>query len=126
MKGVFTMEKKIDIKYELYKLYQLDWMMERGYGLDDVIQGMNGEPVDHDDYIFDGPDGLHADTEKIFGNWQDEVGFPGGCLYVCFGEFCDNELNDVRYMHKLISRTNSLRQNMLNEAYREYLMESAS
>lgn len=115
------------MKRTLYELYQLDWMMSHGYSLDDVIKGMNDyEAVDHDDNIHNDEDGrgMHADIERIFWDWQWGVGFPGGCIYVCFSEFCRAELLDADYIPWLLEQVKDNRErNELREAYEKWLKE---
>lgn len=107
------------MKKRLYELYQLDWLMSHGYSLRDVIKGMGDhEAVDHDSYIHDSEVGMYADVERIFSEWESDVGFPGGCIYVCFDEFCGAELNMPVYIQKLLNVAND---NKLTEAYLEWL-----
>lgn len=107
----------------LYDLYQLDWMMTHGYSLTDLMRGMNSEAVDHDEYIFDTEqDGMHADIERIFSEWECFEGFPGGCIYVCFDEFCGAELTDIGYIKGLLDRVPW--EEGLRDAYNQWLEDN--
>ena len=113
------------MKRKLYELYQLDWMLVHGYGLPDIIKGMNDhEAVDHDSYIHKDENGdSYADVDKIFLDWED-VGF-GGSLYVCFDEFCDAELTEVEYMKSLLARAILLEgYEELEETYDEWVKKN--
>ena len=108
------------MKRKLYGLYQLDWLMTHGYSLRDVIKGVNDhEAVDHDENIHDGEDGMYADVESMFNEWEGDVGFPGGCIYVCFDEFCAAELTDVGYIEGLLNRVPW--EEELRDAYNKWL-----
>ncbi len=111
------------MKKRLYDLYQLDWLMSHGYSLHDVIKGMDDhEAVDHDSYIHDSEVGMYADIERIFSEWEGYVGFPGGCIYVCFDEFCHAELLDADYIPWLLEEVKDNRErNELREAYKKWL-----
>ena len=110
------------MKKRLYGLYQLDWMMSHGYSLADLMCGMNSEGVEHDDHISDTEqDGMHADIERIFSEWEGDVGFPGGCLYVCFDEFCGAELTMPDYIQGLL---NAAHDDELEKAYNKWLEKS--
>lgn len=115
-----------EMKKILYGLYQLDWMMSHGYSLADLMHGMNSEAVDHDEHIFDTEqDGMHADIERIFAEWEGDVGFPGGCIYVCFDEFCNAELLDANYISWLLEEVKDNRErNELREAYNKWLNDN--
>jgi len=118
------MTEKIMKRY-LYDLYQLDWMMTHGYSLTDLMRGMNSEAVYHDEYIFDTEqDGMHADIERIFSEWEGDVGFPGGCIYVCFDEFCGAELTDIGYIKGLLDRVPW--EEDLRDAYNKWLKDNGS
>lgn len=115
-----------EMKKMLYGLYQLDWMMSHGYSLADLMHGMNSEAVDHDEHIFDTEqDGMHADIERIFAEWEGDVGFPGGCIYACFDEFCNAELLDANYIPWLLEEVKDNRErNELREAYNKWLNDN--
>lgn len=114
------MTEKIMKRY-LYDLYQLDWMITHGYSLTDLMRGMNSEAVCHDEHIFDTEqDGMHADIEGIFAEWEGDVGFPGGCIYVCFDEFCGAELLDKEYILWLLDEV-AKDDDDLRDTYLEWL-----
>lgn len=83
------MEKSIARK--LYERYQLDWMIQHGYSVNDLIHEIDEEEKD-----FDG----NASAEEIYGDWEFGTGF-GGSLWVYFDEFLDNEFKETEYMHSL-------------------------
>lgn len=110
------------MKRRLYELYQLDWLMSHGYSLRDVIKGMGDyEAVDHDSHILDSEVGMRADIEGIFEEWESDVGFPGGCIYVCFDEFCGAELAMPDYIQGLLDVADN---DELEEAYKKWLEDN--
>ena len=112
------MMTKEQMKKKLYGLYQLDWMMSHGYSLADLMRGMNSEAIDHDEHIFNTEqDGMHADIERIFSEWECFEGFPGGCIYVCFDEFCGAELTMPDYIQGLLDVADD---DELTEAYKKW------
>ena len=71
-----------------YQKYQLQWMIDHGYSLDDLISGMTEVWFDS------GPDSTLTD---IYEGWERERGF-GGNIWACFDEWADCEgamQNDV-------------------------------
>ncbi len=110
------------MKRRLYDLYQLDWMMTHSYSLTDLMRGVGSEAVYHDEHIFDTEqDGMHADVEGIFVEWEGDVGFPGGCIYACFDEFCGAELTMPDYIQGLLDVANN---DDLTEAYKKWLEDN--
>jgi len=90
------------MKERLYHAYQLEWLMDHGHSLSDIMKGMAECP--HGDLISDDEDNgeKKADIPQIFEEWLD-IGF-GGEIWSCFDEFCDCELTDTDYVADLISR----------------------
>lgn len=68
----------------MYELYQLDWLIQHGYSLDDIIKIVNENNV--------------RNVEDL-----QEVGIYGEC-FASFAEFCENEYKDTEYMNELASR----------------------
>lgn len=83
---------------ELYRLYQLDWMMSHGYSVYDIIKECNNELYE---FVADGTT-LEDDPnpELDFEN----SGFEGS-LWVCFDEFLHAEYLDEKYMAELMDHS---------------------
>ena len=76
-----------EIAYELYKQNWVDTHTTREMRLD-VLREYCSCNEELDLYSFD--------------DWINEVGYGSGSLYVCYGEFCDAEYRDERYMCELL------------------------
>lgn len=75
-----------------YNLYQLDWLLEHGHLLDDVLVSLIGHVKESD------PDDL---PENILNEWPG----PQAQIYASFWEFCENEYRDEDYMRSLLNAT---------------------
>lgn len=64
-----------------YEKYQLRWMIEHGYSLEDFIRELKW-------YTKHGSN--NDDLLTVFTDWQREYGFNGE-IYVCEEEYYDNE-----------------------------------
>lgn len=60
-----------------YENYQLQWMMDHGYSLQDLMRSM--------DEYYAGKDISNREIEDLFNEWQDEYGFHYE-LWACDGE----------------------------------------
>lgn len=81
-----------------YAKYQLDWMSQHGFSLQDLMQELH-------EYQYTDPenfDMISEPVDEIFAGWEDETGFSGE-LWVCFNEFLDAEYQDAEYMKYLLS-----------------------
>lgn len=75
-----------DIKRIAYEKYKLDWMIQHGYTLTDLIELL-------DNYCY----GVYDD----FKIWQKDEGFNGD-IWASYDEFIDNEHEDEEYMGSLL------------------------
>lgn len=98
-----------------YEKYQLDWMMQHGYSLQDVFEVLKeGYIKSCESGDIDGGTSCDADLEALE-VYFDEYGF-GGEMYVCYDEFLYAEYTDVKYMRCLLTKKEFL----------EYLKENFS
>ena len=81
-----------DMKHKLHKLYILDWLMSRGYGLGDFVKAIEKYRGDDDDCV------------EAYVAWYNHGGFPDG-VWAGFSECGDNELNEHEDMIRLINNT---------------------
>ena len=68
-----------------YDEYQLQWMLEHGHSLREIINGMADVAKDADS---------ETTIQEIFSVWEQEVGF-GGELWACEPEWADNEGDEL-------------------------------
>lgn len=88
----------MDIRRKAYAKYQLDWMMQHGYSIMDLINELHQQQTeDPEDF-----DQLSYPIDKLYEEWEEEFGFNGE-LWVCFDEFCDEEYEDAEYMKSLLT-----------------------
>ena len=89
---------------QMYKAYQLDWMMSQGIGLSDlknvIMEAM--EEVVEDGCGTIGPDGLKGIFEDAVEIFEDSLGFGCGGIYVCRDEFAGEEFQDRDYAERLL------------------------
>lgn len=82
-------ERREKFRQDAYRLYQLDWMANHGYGPMDLaaalLAHMDGDAPDPDD------------TTTPYRSWELDAGFGGEC-WACFNEFLDTEYRDQTYM----------------------------
>lgn len=64
-----------------YERYQLNWMIEHGYSLEDFVRVLSWY-VQHS--------GAEDGLLTVFAKWQNEYGFNGE-IYACEDEYYDNE-----------------------------------
>lgn len=93
-------QNKPDIKEEVkmknireiaYSRYQMDWMVQRGYTMDDLMRG-----------VFDYVEDSGKPTLSSYYNWKINDGFNGE-IWVSFEEFLNNEYTNVSYMSQLLT-----------------------
>lgn len=98
------------IQKTAYERYQLDWMMNQGYSLQDVLnicrEGAVGMAMDG---ILDSDMNVACDSIEEYYN---EQGFNGN-MYVCFEEFLGAEYKDKDYIASILTK----------EEYEEYCKE---
>lgn len=86
------------VRKELYRLYQLDWMMYHNQSVDSVIRECQNIA---DEYISeDYGEDISLDLREEF----NERGFDGS-MYVCFDEFLGAEYLNEKYMSELMERS---------------------
>ncbi len=91
---MMTKEKMRKLAYERFRLW---WMMSHGYSLTDLMGCM--------DIMFHEAkqNGLQTDPSELFDRWKFDVGFAGGAIWPCFGEFMDCEYANREIMHCILS-----------------------
>lgn len=89
-----------EFKKSCYEKYQLKWMIDHGYSLQDIFNVCR-EGVFHvvETSSSVGWDFFCDEVEDYF----DEVGFNGN-IYACEEEFYDNEYLDENYMKSILSQ----------------------
>lgn len=88
----------MNIREIAYAKYQLDWMMEHGYSIVDLITALRQHQTeDPEDF-----DQLSYPIDCLFEEWEEDSGFNGE-LWVCFDEFCDAEYEAAEYMSGLLT-----------------------
>lgn len=102
-----------EMKDELYRLYQLDWMMEHHASIDEIFQILKDVAADLDDY-----DELEANVDMMIDGFY-RHGFDGQ-VFACFDDFCDTELGDKEYIKELLDRVDDREASMLADAYVKY------
>lgn len=86
---------KINYKKELYEAYKMLWMLNHGYNLRDLMEGMNDVTYDYDEDD-------EVDILDTYNSWEMDAGF-GGAVWACYKEFLDTEFKDADYVYNLIS-----------------------
>lgn len=79
------------LRDEAYRLYQLDWMANHGYSVEDLAAAVLAH--------VDSSDGTPDTT--AYHEWERDAGF-GGEIWACFNEFLDHEYRDEDYMTALL------------------------
>lgn len=81
-----------------YAKYQLDWMIQHGYSLQDLMYELcEYQYADPED-----SDAISNPVTEIFDGWEEESGFHGE-LWVCPSEFLGAEYLDNDYMKCLLT-----------------------
>lgn len=107
-----------NMKRELYRMYQLDWMSSNGYSIQDIFQAMENTKDDFEIDQAEHPDEDRQYTLNDLVDGFEEQGFDGN-MYSSFEEFCQEELRDEEYIYGLIDRNQ--RDTELRHLYREFL-----
>lgn len=93
----------MDIKHIAYEKYRLDWMLQHGYTLSDLIDVLSElQKEDPSMSLYECLDDLELIT-----------GFKG-VVWVCYPEFLNNEYQDEEYMKQLLTKSE----------YEEYIKEN--
>lgn len=82
----------MDITKIAYEKYKLDWMIQHGYTLKDLITELENMREEDED----------ASLETLFEDWEDEYGFDSE-IWACYDEFMDIEFYDSEYMASLLT-----------------------
>ena len=83
-KGELTIDKLAQGEHEMtrYEKYQLQWMIDHDYSLDDLIKSISEYGVDCQ--------GDYAMEPELFWQWEKDSGF-GGEIWACYAEWLENE-----------------------------------
>ena len=83
MNTAYSDEMKLSCLYERYKL---QWMINHGYTLADLIACMEG-------MISEDLSGSETRTtiQSLFADWEYGVGFEGGSIWPCFAEYLQSD-----------------------------------
>lgn len=81
----------MNIRKIAYEKYKLDWMLQHGYTLKDLVSELSGCMGEEDE-----------DLITTFDIWESDYGF-GSEIWACFDEFIDNEYQDEDYMKQLLN-----------------------
>lgn len=92
-----------------YEKYQLDWMMQHGHSVAELLDILRKAIEENDMYD------ITANTANFAEEYLEDHGF-GGEMYVCYDEFLHSEYTDVKYMQGLLTKKEFL----------EYLKENFS
>lgn len=66
-----------------YENYQLQWLIDHRYSLDDLMAALQA-------YKQDCGDEEPEDIRELFNQWEMEIGFNGE-IYACYEEFLNND-----------------------------------
>ena len=80
-----------------YQKYQLQWMIDHGYSLDDLIQELTSMQYDDPE----DSDRISTPISGLYGEWVMDVGL-GSEIWVCKGEW---EMSEKCEMRNPISET---------------------
>ena len=96
--------KKRDFERSCYEMYKLQWLMQHGYTVNDIVNKMARIS---DEMKADGtyPEGNSATVFNVLLDAVEEEGFGNGECYVSFDEFLDAEFNDHDYMWNLLGES---------------------
>ena len=85
--------KKLDIRIIAYNKYIVDWMLQRGYTIQDIIFKLSDIQNSNSTYTI----------EECFDDFEICTGFNGQ-VWVSYSEFLDYEYLDDPYMKNLLTR----------------------
>ena len=84
----------MDITQVAYEKYKLQWMIEHGYTLTDLIKELNLIQEESED----------SSVFQLFDDWEFGYGF-GSEIWACYDEFMENEFQNPYYMQQLLTST---------------------
>lgn len=90
------LQKEAFKKY-CYGIYQLEWMKNHGYTLDNLKTRLNQLYN-----LYKSENGSYDYTPGIGFSDLEEEGFAGGILWACQDEFIETEFKDKEYMKTLL------------------------
>ena len=76
----------MDEKNRLYERFKLQWMIDHGYTLADLIDTLQEMCEEMDD-------AKNSDLQSIFTQWEIECGFNSE-IWPCFEEFLDSDYEE--------------------------------
>lgn len=82
------------IEEKAYGKYQLEWLMEHGYSLEDIYKVFKEAEEKYND---------KEDVLEVAKEYFKEQGFDGN-IFSCLREFLNNEYTDVEHMYALLSK----------------------
>ena len=80
-----------------YEKYKLTWMIKQGISLKDLIEAL-AEQQREDSSI-----GENKNLLAAYKDWELDMGFGSGSIWVCFDEFLDNEYQDTQFMRSILT-----------------------
>lgn len=78
------MTQNEDCLYKRYQKYKLQWMLDHGYALYDLIKELARLEQENT------RTGDQCELPDLFDQWEFEVGFRGS-IWACYDEWYDNE-----------------------------------
>ena len=88
---------KNNIQAVAYEKYKLTWMIKQGISLKDLIEAL-AEQQREDSSI-----GENKNLLAAYKDWELDMGFGSGSIWVCFDEFLDNEYQDTQFMRSILT-----------------------
>ena len=92
LSNIFTEQIEQDLKEQSnYQNYQLQWMIDHNYSLNDLIDSLNEYINENsEEYITTIENKPHINLYNVFKDWEYDSGFNQD-LYVCEDEFYQNQ-----------------------------------
>ena len=115
MQDIYGIEDTRKLREELYRRYQLDWMISHGQSPESLVGNFLEYASDSAESLGE----LATGWRQTFASWEDDCGFGGSC-YACYSEFCETELLDEQYIR------NSLLRDGEEKTYRKILAEASA
>lgn len=85
----------INIKKVAYSRFQLFWLMEHGFTMNDLFKAFTEAAAE----LLEGEEDIYEGSLR---DTFEEFGLGNGSLYPCFGEFLDNEYRDCLLMRQIL------------------------
>lgn len=73
-----------------YERYQLEWMIDHGHSLGELMNELTGMQLDYDD----APSDNGETVAELFKAWESDIGF-GGEVYACEAEWRDEQAREL-------------------------------